>query len=164
MLYWFFRKRFLNRTMPENNTIEIPKIKVVRWIIIHHSACEDSSLSDAQKIREIHTVERGWADVGYHYLVEEIHDALEAVVGRPLHLRGAHCLGQNHNSIGICLIGNYEEVSPPEEALKIMARRVIVPLLEIFKLDASAVQPHNKFGDTLCPGKFFSMDKLRSYL
>lgn len=87
-------------------------------IIIH---CSDSSFGDANEIRRWH-LEKGWRDIGYHFVIlngfilKDFHlKSLDGSIecGRPLNGDniitgnevGAHTLGYNANSIGICLIG-----------------------------------------------------------
>lgn len=83
----------------------------VKYIVIH---CSDSpnSLSDkrfdtAGDIHRWHKA-RGFDGIGYHYVVDESGDEQ---AGRPVFLKekgfwkGAHCVGHNSHSIGICLIG-----------------------------------------------------------
>ena len=54
------------------------------------------------EIRRWHTQERGWSDIGYHLIIDR--DGTVAQ-GRPMERTGAHTLGENVGSIGICLIG-----------------------------------------------------------
>lgn len=87
-------------------------------IIVH---CSDSAWGTAREIRRWH-LQRGWRDIAYHFVVLNgqlttnfrvacMDGAVEA--GRDLdgddmieeNEVGAHCLGYNGNSIGVCLIG-----------------------------------------------------------
>ena len=78
----------------------------ISQIIIHASATPPSANIGAEEIREWHVTERGWRDIGYHYVIRR-DGALEA--GRPLGEPGAHAKGHNKESIGICLIGGIDE-------------------------------------------------------
>ena len=95
-----------------------------KWknIIIHHSA---SDFGNARLIKKWH-VEQGWADIGYHFVVlngyltgkdlvagrrfDSLVGAIEC--GRGINgdkwvqnaEEGAHALGYNRDSIGICMI------------------------------------------------------------
>lgn len=77
-------------------------------IIIHCSATPPGWMSGntaAEKVNEIrrwHVKERGWSDIGYHYIIDR--DGT-VVTGRPVSKAGAHVKGRNANSIGVCLIG-----------------------------------------------------------
>ena len=72
-------------------------------IIIHCSATAEGRNFTVEDVRRWHKA-RGFVDVGYHYLVYldgSVH------VGRPLAQVGAHCLGHNAHSIGVCYIGGW---------------------------------------------------------
>jgi len=83
----------------------------VRYIIVH---CSDSPWGDVEVIRSWHLA-RGWADIGYHYVVlngrlkgsADYHSMADGRVdpGRPEERPGAHAAGYNNNSLGVCLIG-----------------------------------------------------------
>lgn len=72
----------------------------IRRIIVHHSASPlTTTLED---IKRWH-LERGFDDIGYHYVIES--NGLIRY-GRPLPLMGAHAKGSNWDSIGVCLVGD----------------------------------------------------------
>lgn len=76
-------------------------MRSISKIIIHCSATPEGKNFSVSEIRRWH-LQRGFADIGYHfviYLDGSVH------VGRPLQKSGAHCKGQNKNSIGICYVG-----------------------------------------------------------
>jgi N-acetyl-anhydromuramyl-L-alanine amidase AmpD len=84
-------------------------MRKINEIIIHHSDSDVKAHDDIRIIRKWHTEERGWRDVGYHYFIRK-----DGVIqrGRPLDVAGAHCVGHNRASIGICLSGedNFTDV------------------------------------------------------
>jgi len=88
-------------------------------VIIH---CSDSPSGNASEITKWHVLERGWKSIGYHYVIlnGNLYPGIDndyfdghIETGRPLsedglltpNEFGAHTLGQNDKSIGICLIG-----------------------------------------------------------
>jgi N-acetylmuramoyl-L-alanine amidase len=73
----------------------------MRKIDKHIVHCSDSLAGDVSEIRRWH-IARGWADVGYHFIIRR--DG-EIEVGRTLDQVGAHCEGHNATSVGTCLIG-----------------------------------------------------------
>jgi N-acetylmuramoyl-L-alanine amidase len=87
-------------------------MRPINKIIIH---CSDSSFGDAAEIRRWHMEPpRNWSDIGYHFVVlngarkNDTFDASEDGVvelGRPVDQIGSHCLGDNKDSVGICLVG-----------------------------------------------------------
>lgn len=80
----------------------------INEIIIHCTATPVNWMSGAEaqakvnEIRRWHVEERGWSDIGYHYIIDR--DGTVAT-GRPVSKAGAHTKGKNANSIGISLVG-----------------------------------------------------------
>jgi len=83
-------------------------------VILHCSATKNNEKCDISEIRKWH-LERGFKDVGYHIVVQP--DG-EIQRGRALNEVGAHCEGENADSIGICLIGNDKFTVYQFDALK----------------------------------------------
>lgn len=93
-------------------------MREINLIIIH---CSDSAFGDAATIRQWHQspdphdMSKPWRDIGYHYVVlngvrkndSDYETSEDGMVesGRPVDQVGAHCLGDNKNSIGVCLVG-----------------------------------------------------------
>ncbi len=75
--------------------------KVIDKIISHISDSPYDHHDDISVIRQWH-LERGFSDVGYHYFIKRNG---EIQGGRSIKRRGADCLGQNYNSVGVCLHG-----------------------------------------------------------
>ena len=71
-------------------------------IIIHCSYTPVSMDIGVKEIRRWHTEERNWSDIGYHF-VQRRSGLIE--VGRPIERAGAHTIGRNAHSIGICMVG-----------------------------------------------------------
>lgn len=85
-----------------------------RYIVVHESDSNSSNI-DAATIREWHLA-RGWEDIGYHYVIRDgdgdpmADGKLEQ--GRDTSLCGAHCMGLNLESIGICVVGSFRDRRP----------------------------------------------------
>jgi len=75
-------------------------MRPIHTIIVHCSATESGTV---ESIRRYHKRVNGWSDIGYHYV---IYPNGVVITGRPIEQVGAHCVGANAGSIGICLIGN----------------------------------------------------------
>jgi len=122
-------------------------LDAIARIVIHHSA---SSLSTTlEDIKKWH-LERGFSDIGYHYVIES--NGLIRY-GRPLPLRGAHTKGANFNSIGICLVGDMTREGEHwtweqyETLFQLIgAWKCIAPRLEIMGHRDVGLLP------TICPG------------
>ena len=98
-------------------------------IVVHCSATPASMDIGVGTIRGWHVLERGWSDVGYHFVVTR--DG-EVQTGRPLERSGAHAKGFNKHSIGICYVGGLDKHFKPEDnrtdAQKIAMYELIVEL------------------------------------
>ncbi len=124
-----------------------PLETILDHVIIHHSALP---LTDGpREIQKLHMEEKGFADIGYHFLVNEKGQLFE---GRSLKVRGAHTYGANYGSLGICLIGNFEEIRPTSAQLA-TAKSLITGLVATFPL-INRLAGHKDYnpGITLCPG------------
>ena len=75
-------------------------------IVIHCSATPADMDIDAAKIKHWHTVDNGWDDIGYHYVIKR-DGTLET--GREEHRTGSHARQVNGTSIGICMIGGSDK-------------------------------------------------------
>jgi len=79
---------------------------VLTTIVVHHSAFSHASPAE---IQGMHMDRRGYADVAYHFLIDSDGIIYE---GRQINIRGAHVQGFNMGSVGIVLIGNFNEIEP----------------------------------------------------
>ena len=79
-------------------------IKEIKKIIVHCSDSDNPKHDTINVIRQWHKL-LGWDDVGYHFFIRK---SGEIQKGRQLYFEGAHCLGENHDSVGICLSGRKE--------------------------------------------------------
>lgn len=82
-------------------------------LIVHHS---ESPLhtTTIRSIREWHTRDNRWPDVGYHAVIESTDKIVRA---RPENRQGAHVAkgGFNENSLGVCLCGDFDKERPTKE-------------------------------------------------
>lgn len=85
-------------------------------IIIHHTATSKNLDNPRQAIRDIyywHAMSRGWGDIGYNYIIDQQGNIYEGRYGGD-GVVGAHAGPANVGSIGIAVLGNYEENEVPE--------------------------------------------------
>lgn len=66
--------------------------------------------------------DRGFSEIGYHYAIDPFGRIWQGRGPMPSQItervrNGAHAQGFNHNSIGVVLIGDYEETEPPQVAV-----------------------------------------------
>lgn len=131
----------------------IPSHNDFHEIIIHHSATIDTAGFDFPKIRAYHMQQRHWEDIGYHFVVEQIGGHYVVVKARPLEWFGAHTRGHN-SAIGICLVGNFSNEPPSEEAIKELIQ-LTKELMNQYNILVGSVHKHSDFGNTECPGLKF---------
>lgn len=81
--------------------------------MVHHSGAPAGQ--SVKVIQDYHMDTRGWSDIGYNFLVRNTGAIYE---GRGWDHVGAHCTGWNTATIGVCLIGDYNNVDPPHVALE----------------------------------------------
>ncbi len=138
----------------------------VKKVIIHHTATTKNLDNPAQAIRDIyhyHAVTRGWGDIGYNYLVDLEGNIYEGRYGGE-GVIGAHSGPGNHGSIGVAILGNYQETPVPEEVLTKLSQ-FIYKKSKIHGIDTDAMSlfrgdlMYNIFGhkdimSTACPGDY----------
>lgn len=80
--------------------------KATDFIIIHASYTPADMDIGVEEIRRWHVEERGWRDVGYHYVIRRNGTVEE---GRGLDEQGAHAAGYNDRSLGVCMVGGMRD-------------------------------------------------------
>jgi N-acetylmuramoyl-L-alanine amidase len=119
-------------------------------IVIHHIGGTDRDVSAAE-VHEWH-LNNGWAGIGYHYVIRK-NGTIER--GRPRDTVGAHCYGYNQTSVGINVVGNFEEAEPtPEQITSLVALTATV--CRFYRIDPAAsdtIFGHRDLNSTACPGQ-----------
>jgi len=125
-------------------------------IILHHSLTADSGTVSWGAIRRYHIQTNGWQDIGYHFGIELVGDRYEVLVGRMMNKQGAHTAGQNHDSLGICFVGNFDDEPAPDEQWRVGVK-LVRGLCSVFGIPASEIHGHREFAPKTCPGKLFDV-------
>lgn len=131
-------------------------------IILHCSATDDSPAKNTDAIRAYHK-SLGWDDIGYHWLIEDVGGKALLIPGRSFRYQGAHCraAGRNRDSIGVCIIGDFDK-TPPAPTLFYKAARYIALLCRVYDIHPSMVSGHREWEPKkTCPGKWFDMVAFR---
>lgn len=123
-----------------------PLVDVLKTAVIHHSALPPTD--GPRQIQYKHMHERGFADIGYHFLIDQSGQIFE---GRSIAVRGAHTRGHNTGTIGVALLGNFE-TNPPVEIQWASVKSLLRYLVAKYKLTHLA--GHRDFlpDETTCPG------------
>jgi hypothetical protein len=105
------------------------------------------------EIRRWHVEQRGFRDIGYHYLIDRNGARGN---GRPVEQIGAHVKGHNAHSIGVCLIGGHGAAATDQfqdhftAAQDAALRDLLADLLDQFP--GARIRGHNQVAAKGCPG------------
>ena len=156
-------------------------------IIIHHAAGywdgKTPGKRQIQRIQQLHQDDRGWRDIGYHFLVDplgniyqgrEFMDQTHSLGDIPVLVSGAHVGGFNTGRIGICLLGNYETGSArtthkPTVKSQLAIIQLVAYLIDRYQptgdpeREGEIILGHKDLKSTSCPGKelYEWLDELR---
>ena len=151
----------------------------VRFAVVHHTAGKNGySRAEAaaivKGIQLFHVQGNGWNDIGYNFLVDRFGTIYEGRYGGiDRNVVGAHAMGFNTGSVGIALLGTYEDVAPSAAAQEAIAQ-IVAWRLDLAHVDPTAfltfisggsdryasglpvllngVTGHRDTGFTACPG------------
>ena len=151
-----------------------PAATPTHHVIVHHSASNLTDSNYVAVVRSIylyHTQVRGWDDIGYNFVIDPAGVLYQARdpqgVDDPDHIKGAHFCGKNSYTMGVCLLGNYQQARPSSAALKTlnhlltwkMHKEGLNPLDSMLHPVGSSsavwlpvIAPHRAGCATLCPG------------
>ena len=133
-------------------------MRQINEIIIHCAATREGRDFTVEDITRWHKA-RGFATIGYHYVIYRdgsIHE------GRPLEQIGAHCVGHNKHSIGICYIGGCaSDGKTPKDTRTPEQKEALLALLRRLKarFPNATIHGHRDFAAKACP----SFDAFREY-
>ena len=134
-------------------------MRKVDTLIVHCTATRAAWWADRRpqekvdEVRSWHVEERGWSDIGYHYLIDRDGTVVE---GRPIEKTGAHAKGYNKTSVGIALFGGhggheddaFDMHFTPEQD---RALRKLIAQLRMEYPSINTVMGHNEVSAKMCP-------------
>ena len=150
---------------------------------VHHTA-DSNDYTPAEvpqilrSIYAFHAESRGWGDIGYNFVVDKFGRIWEGRYGGIAStVMGAHAGGFNAFTVGVSMLGNYEEVEPTYDMLNSVAAVIawkfslyqIYPLNrttlvssgggtakypEGTRVDLPVIFAHRDVGNTTCPGRY----------
>ena len=150
-----------NNQCPPNSN---PVYTNVKFLIVHHTATPNNESDWAARVRQIwdyHVNTRGWADIGYNYLIDQ--NGL-MYVGRGEDVKGAHFSGHNSETCGVAYLGTFSSFDPPqvmhdkmtEYAAFKCCEKNLDPLGTAYHassgLTLHTISGHRDGGNTTCPG------------
>lgn len=125
-------------------------MRKINEIIVHCAATPEGKNFKAADIDRWHR-ERKMKCIGYHYVVD-----LDGTVepGRPESEIGAHCLGHNQNSIGVCYVGGLAaDGKTPKDTRTAAQKEALLALLKKIrvKYPKASIHGHRDFAAKACP-------------
>lgn len=137
----------------------------VTKVFMHHTATTKNLSNPKQAIKDIyyyHTVTRGWGDIGYNYIVDTKGTVYEGRYGGE-GVIGAHTGPGNNGSIGIAVLGNYDQTKVPDSVMKSLTS-LVAEKSKLHGIDANGfskfrgensanILGHKDMMATSCPGK-----------
>ena len=124
--------------------------RVITEIIVHCTATPEYKDYTVTDIRQWHKA-RGWADIGYHYVVYRDGSVHE---GRDVDKVGAHCTNHNTHSIGVVYVGGVgiDGKTPKDtrtELQKVGLEALLYDLRELYP--KAKIYGHRNFANKACP-------------
>lgn len=122
----------------------------INEIIVHCTASYEGQPLTVDAIRRMHIRERGWSDIGYHYVVYldgTIHE------GRNVNISGAHCTGHNTHSIGVVYVGGLAKNGKPKDTRTPAQKAGLLKLLRQLKqlYPKATIHGHREYANKACP-------------
>jgi len=123
-------------------------MREIKKLILHCSATVEGKDYSVKEIRKWHMREpRNWSDIGYHYVIRnDENGTIER--GRPVERQGAHTLGENSSSVGICYIGGVDKDIKAKDTMTLCQEESFLKLVESLRLvfgEDLPVYGHNDF-------------------
>jgi hypothetical protein len=120
-------------------------------IILHHSASPQTQSFEA--LNAYHREKWNFRSTlgfyaGYQYVIEQNGTITQARADTE---EGAHTLGNNKNTIGVCLMGNFEEDLPTAEQEQSL-RSILREKMKRWNIPVENIMFHRDYANTLCPG------------
>jgi N-acetylmuramoyl-L-alanine amidase/LGFP repeat len=141
-----------------------------KMVFVHHTVNSNNYARSEGKaivrsIHAYHTQSRGWCDIGYNFLIDKYGQIYVGRAGgarRPV--RGAHAGDFNTNTVGVSLIGNFEEARPSKRMKNALIRFIgwrlgtsYAPARGTVRIDGTRfkrISGHRDADATACPGRY----------
>lgn len=135
----------------------------LKYIIIHHSGgtdanpLQDSSNYTVEQCNQDHKIRfnfkstLGWY-VGYQYFIDKAGIMTQC---RSDTEEGAHTVGKNKESIGICMAGNFDVTLPTQAQIETLKKIIRTKRIQ-YDIPIENVVPHRTFATKTCYGNLLS--------
>ena len=127
--------------------LTVPNLSSPSFLIIHHGGGNWGF----EQVNKHHTDKWGFISslgfgIGYQYFISYSGRVYQ---GRADNEEGAHTIGYNKQSVGICLQGNFEEEEPTPAQMDAL-KKLVKEKKERYNI--SVINGHRNFSNTSCPG------------
>ncbi|MDR0650128.1 MAG: peptidoglycan recognition protein family protein [Candidatus Peribacteria bacterium] len=116
-------------------------------LVVHHTAMEyDTHRTEAeiraslQRIYTYHTIDRDFGDIGYNFLIDHLGNIYEGRAGGEGAV-GMHVAYNNIASVGISLMGNFEETQPTQAQIDALTD-LLTALAKKYHIDPNAQESY----------------------
>lgn len=157
------------QTGSTNNVQSSESVPQWKYIIIHHSGTKSGN---AKIFDRYHRKEKKFpGGIAYHFVIgngtKSANGEIEVTQRWHKKIPGPHCFDpkMNEQSIGICLVGNFEKAKPTQTQIRRLAE-LIREIRKDYDIPLENILGHKDVdpGATDCPGKNFPMAPLKSRL
>jgi len=142
----------------------------IKLLVVHHTAIavggdERPGVERMRALYTYHANNRGWGDIGYNFLIDETGQIYEGRAGGD-YIVGGHAYCYNVGTLGIALMGNFDEEQPTQEQTKAL-QWLLDDLAERYEIDPAVnvtfhgktmppIVRHKDLLSTDCPGYYMS--------
>ncbi len=140
----------------------------VKLLAVHHTAMTvtGDTRTGVERMRALyqyHSQNRGWGDVGYHFIIDEDGQIYEGRDGGR-NVVGGHAYCNNVGTIGVALMGNFELEQPSQPQMKSL-QWLLADLADQYDIDLTKpvryhgksyppIVGHRDLISTACPGYY----------
>lgn len=152
----------------------------VRLLVVHHTAIavNGDSRPGIERMRALyqyHATNRGWGDIGYHYVIDDAGQIYEGRAGGDS-VVGGHVYCNNVGTIGVALMGNFDKEQPTQAQSKslqwllhLLARKYGINTSRNVAFHGKplpAIVGHKQLVSTDCPGlaMWSALDQVRDHV
>jgi N-acetyl-anhydromuramyl-L-alanine amidase AmpD len=128
-------------------------IHQIDLVVVHHSA---TSSGDPWSYAKYHVEKNDWPGIGYHYVIQPDGTIYQT---NDLDTVSYHTSGENANSIGICLTGNFDVQKPSFKQLESLIW--LIRDLNQYLGRRLQIQGHNQYSAKSCPGNNIDLAAIR---
>lgn len=155
---WNARPTIQSRVNPING---------VNRMTVHHEGYIPVYFTSMKKTEERisadqhdHMYVRGWADIGYHFIIDHAGRLWEA---RPLRYQGAAVKYHNEHNLHVMCLGNFMKQTPPSVQVQRLGKTLKL-LAGTYSIPVDRIYTHRELMPNLCPGNNLQpyVDKMRT--